>query len=456
MKDTVIDTHGIEPDGKGDLLPKSSAVNSDSLEVVDCVGDIQRNDSSKTLLSVAHHSSDSGDLDDEEHNRTSDGLKNKFSKWKTKATSLYEDNNSISKIKKMGNALEVKSGFKMGIKMSSNALGSVVHAVLPHPKTGADEGKLPLPVKDKKSVSIAVDTSSHHSVVSPNHTETTSSSSSIHVPMSTTLNSGLMVNVATSNSSSYSSSDDEDEDDRQEDSDSTEESHVTQEDGVASHHHGHEILENSNQPTPSKRFSTARSEADLQSLSSPPPSSPNLIRGRYAPSSSSKPPQKKRSSLDQIQSGITSVATITTGIAAMSAFTAGQTSSNISSNTSSLAHSSSQLSDSGINIASLNNFPPGQYGVTIGPGMLGVHLKQSYWPTKGGVYIDSIVPGGHAEKSKVMMIGDTILKVGDVDVSKGTVADVPKIIGRARRPVVLVCTGEFPVEGDKVCLIFLS
>jgi hypothetical protein len=136
----------------------------------------------------------------------------------------------------------------------------------------------------------------------------------------------------------------------------------------------------------------------------------------------------------------------------MSAFSSGQTPSNTSLSN---AHFSSQASDSSIVVASYPNLPPGQYGVTVGPGMLGVHLKQSYWPAKGGIYIDSIVPGGYAEKSRVMMIGDTILKVGDVDVSKGTVAEVPKVIGRARRPVLLVCTGDFPVDSNMVWFHFL-
>lgn len=429
------DTHGngTDPDAKGDVLLNSAPNNQEFTEVAESAVDnkTQSHDVAKILVTAANQSLDSGDLDDDEQSRTSDGLKNKFSKWKTKATSLYEDNNSIAKIKKMGNALEVKSGFKMGIKMGSNAIGSVVHAVMPHQKGPSDEGKA---VKDKKSVSIFVDSSSH-SVSSPSETL----HPTLNSPMSNTLNSGLMVGTVSSDSSSYSSDEEE--------SDSTEIDDAK--DDVVESLDGDGNTVHSEQTTPSKRISAIRSETDLHSLASPQPSSPNLIRGRYATTSSSKPPQKKRSSLDQIQSGITSVATITTGIAAMSAFTAGQTNSNISSNAS-LAHSSSQVSDSSINIPSLNNLPPGQYGVTIGPGMLGVHLKQSYWPAKGGIYIDSIVSGGHAEKSKVMMIGDTILKVGDVDVSKGTVAEVPKIIGRARRPVLLVCSGEFPVDGNKV------
>ena len=431
-----------EPELSGKIGPNSTTSDNDSSgSAADDQSSSHSNDAAKILVAAANHSSEHGDLDDDEQSRTSsDGLKNKFSKWKNKATSLYEDNNSIAKIKKMGNSLEVKAGLKMGIKMGSNALGTVVHAVMPHQKNSAEEGKA---AKDKKSVKLA--DPSAHTVSMTTPTETVVNSSFQSAPMSNTLNSGFMDTAAVSSSknntsSSSSCSEDDDSDSDSTDSDNT---HSNAAEGKID-------LQTPLQAADAKRINTTRSETDLESLASPSASSPALIRGRYATPSSANVPQKKRSSLEQIQSGITSVATITTGIATMSAFTAsGQTSVHgVSSSHPTVTHSSS---DSTLNMPSFSNLPPGQYGVTIGPGMLGVHLKQSYWPAKGGIYIDSIVPGGHAEKSKIMMVGDTILKVGDVDVSKGTVAEVPKVIGRARRPVLLVCSGEFPVvEGDKV------
>jgi hypothetical protein len=84
---------------------------------------------------------------------------------------------------------------------------------------------------------------------------------------------------------------------------------------------------------------------------------------------------------------------------------------------------------------------PGQYLMVLRPGMLGVNLKQTFLPGYG-VYIDQILPGGNAEKSGVICIGDCLMKVGDVDVSKGTIYDVPGIIAKAKRPAILIFNGE--------------
>ncbi len=84
---------------------------------------------------------------------------------------------------------------------------------------------------------------------------------------------------------------------------------------------------------------------------------------------------------------------------------------------------------------------PGQYLMFLGNGMLGVNLKQTYLPGRG-VYVDLLLPGANAEKSGVICVGDGLVKVGNEDVSKGTIFDVPGIIGRSSRPVLLTFNGE--------------
>lgn len=79
----------------------------------------------------------------------------------------------------------------------------------------------------------------------------------------------------------------------------------------------------------------------------------------------------------------------------------------------------------------------GQYVMLLGNGMLGVNLKQDYLQS-GGVYVDYIVPDGNAARSGVILVGDQILKVGDTDVSKGTIYDVPQIIASSSRPCTII------------------
>ena len=89
----------------------------------------------------------------------------------------------------------------------------------------------------------------------------------------------------------------------------------------------------------------------------------------------------------------------------------------------------------------ISSLLPGQYVMLLGNGMLGVNLKQKYLPG-GGVYVDFVVPGGNAGLSGVIHVGDALSKVGDVDVMKGTIANVPGMIASQRRPVVLILEGE--------------
>ena len=78
-----------------------------------------------------------------------------------------------------------------------------------------------------------------------------------------------------------------------------------------------------------------------------------------------------------------------------------------------------------------------EYVMLLGHGMLGVNLKQSFLRNHG-VYIDYLINGGHAQKSCVVSVGDTIIKVGDQDVSRGTIFNIPQTIAGTKRPVVMV------------------
>jgi hypothetical protein len=79
-----------------------------------------------------------------------------------------------------------------------------------------------------------------------------------------------------------------------------------------------------------------------------------------------------------------------------------------------------------------------EYVMLLGNGMLGVNLKQAFLKNNG-VYMDYLVDGGAAELSGVICVGDSLMKVGDVDVyKKGLILNVPQTIAGAKRPVVLV------------------
>ena len=98
----------------------------------------------------------------------------------------------------------------------------------------------------------------------------------------------------------------------------------------------------------------------------------------------------------------------------------------------------------------LKSLPLGQYLMFLRPGMLGVNLKQTYL-SGHGVYVDMIFPGGNATKSGVICIGDGLVKVGDTDVSKGKIHDVPGIIAKSKRPAILVLNGEHGMKWEEVC-----
>ena len=94
----------------------------------------------------------------------------------------------------------------------------------------------------------------------------------------------------------------------------------------------------------------------------------------------------------------------------------------------------------------LSSLEEGEYVMFLGPGFMGVNLKQSFLK-RHGVYIDYIVPNGAADKSGVVSVGDCLLKVGNIDVTHGTIRNVPNIIAQADRPVIIVLKRDFHVTG---------
>jgi hypothetical protein len=78
-----------------------------------------------------------------------------------------------------------------------------------------------------------------------------------------------------------------------------------------------------------------------------------------------------------------------------------------------------------------------EFAMLLGTGMLGVNLKQCFLKNHG-VFVDFLVPGGQAESSGIVRSGDLLIRLGDGDLRKGTILEIPKAIAKARRPVVLI------------------
>ena len=78
-----------------------------------------------------------------------------------------------------------------------------------------------------------------------------------------------------------------------------------------------------------------------------------------------------------------------------------------------------------------------EYAMLLGSGMLGVNLKQCYLKNHG-VYVDFLVHGGQAQQSGVVRAGDLLVRLGNVDLRKGTIVEIPGTIASARRPEALV------------------
>jgi len=85
-----------------------------------------------------------------------------------------------------------------------------------------------------------------------------------------------------------------------------------------------------------------------------------------------------------------------------------------------------------------------EFIMLLGKGMLGVNLKQAYLK-ESGVFVDFLVSRGAADQSKIIHAGDQLLMVGELDVRRGTIQQVPQQIAIAKRPVRLIwATGCLP------------
>jgi hypothetical protein len=100
----------------------------------------------------------------------------------------------------------------------------------------------------------------------------------------------------------------------------------------------------------------------------------------------------------------------------------------------------------------LEKLEPYEYAMLLGRGMLGVNLKQCYLKNHG-VFIDFLVPGGQAESSGVVRSGDLPVRLGDLDLRKGTILDIPLEISKARRPIVLTLATGTKVELERMNFI---
>ena len=106
---------------------------------------------------------------------------------------------------------------------------------------------------------------------------------------------------------------------------------------------------------------------------------------------------------------------------------------------------------------------PGQRAMFFGQGVLGVILKPTYLASwrgvdgqgllsattaakKGGVFVDSLIRGSQAHLSGVVHVGDIVVRIGTVDVSKMTLEEVVDVIANAKRPNIMVVTAVHEVE----------
>eukprot|EP00980_Cylindrotheca_fusiformis_P006959 scaffold1469_cov119-Cylindrotheca_fusiformis.AAC.3 len=99
--------------------------------------------------------------------------------------------------------------------------------------------------------------------------------------------------------------------------------------------------------------------------------------------------------------------------------------------------------------AILDKLEPHQFAMLLGRGMLGVNLKQCYLKNHG-VFIDYLVQGGQAEQSRIVRSGDLIVTLGDIDLRKQTIIQIPQEIAKARRPSVLVFAQGTPVALERM------
>lgn len=97
----------------------------------------------------------------------------------------------------------------------------------------------------------------------------------------------------------------------------------------------------------------------------------------------------------------------------------------------------------------LDKLEPHQFAMLLGRGMLGVNLKQCYLKNHG-VFIDYLVDGGQAAASHIVCSGDLLVTLGETDLKKQTIVEIPQEISKARRPSVLVFAQGTPVALERM------
>jgi hypothetical protein len=97
----------------------------------------------------------------------------------------------------------------------------------------------------------------------------------------------------------------------------------------------------------------------------------------------------------------------------------------------------------------LDKLEPHQFAMLLGRGMLGVNLKQCYLKNHG-VFIDFLVTGGQAEASRIVRSGDLLVTLGETDLRKQTIVQIPQEISKVRRPSVLIFGQGTPVALERM------
>ncbi|KAG7352004.1 DENN AEX-3 domain containing protein [Nitzschia inconspicua] len=97
----------------------------------------------------------------------------------------------------------------------------------------------------------------------------------------------------------------------------------------------------------------------------------------------------------------------------------------------------------------LNQLERHEFAMLLGRGMMGVNLKQCYLKNHG-IFVDYLVVGGQAQQSGLVRTGDLLVRLGDMDLRKGTIQEVPKKIAQAKRPSVFVMATGTPVPLERV------
>jgi hypothetical protein len=97
----------------------------------------------------------------------------------------------------------------------------------------------------------------------------------------------------------------------------------------------------------------------------------------------------------------------------------------------------------------LDKLEPHQFAMLLGRGMLGVNLKQCYLKNHG-VFVDYLVDGGQAKASRIVRSGNLLVTIGETDLRKQTIVQIPQEISKVRRPSVLIFAQGTPVALERI------